>query len=63
LDARLLDPPFAAGAVMLGVAEEMMAEQPPITLPRGYFRLRPLSPGSFSVSNIQSERGLPMAKR
>ena len=41
----------------------LMAEQPPITLPRGYFRLRPFSPGSFSVSNIQSERGLPMAKR
>ena len=41
----------------------LIAEQPPITLPRGYLRLRPLRPGSFSVWNIQSERGLPMANR
>jgi hypothetical protein len=41
----------------------LIAEEPPITLPRGYFSERPFSPGSASVSNIQSARGLPMAKR
>ena len=41
----------------------LMADEPPITLPRGYFSARPFSPGSGSVSNIQSARGLPMANR
>jgi hypothetical protein len=40
----------------------LIAEEPPTILPRGYFSDRPLRPASLSVSNIQSERGLPMAK-
>ena len=41
----------------------LIAEQPPTTLPRGYFSDRPFSPGSGSVTYIQSERGFPMANR
>ncbi len=100
-DARLLDAPLPAGAMMLALTQEvvveafehrknvvptpsgeaqlspvivvrawprmeimaLMAEEPPITLPRGYLSDLPFRPVSFSVSNIQSERGLPMANR
>jgi hypothetical protein len=41
----------------------LIADEPPITLPRGYASERPLSPISGAVVNIQSQRGLPIAKR